>query len=539
MSRTAASVKSHPTTPTGRPRHGVGGAWINKAALRRIVDHPVVPRMTPAQRAVWGVLVSMSDEDGVSWPSVRTIAHRTELSSRSVQRAVRDLSGMTHQHTGRPILCVSLQNGGRLTTRDQWRTNLHVVHVPCQPGCDVKGHVMQRRPDGAPGQTPTQREFVVGVMTCGSVTPRGDTVTPEQNRVKLFTSPPSVVKDPPASENFDGPDSTGVPPHGGEGGLPAPEPEHPTEPPSSPATRPTARPRHRGRPTRGAAHQQPARRKNTPYREPVPHKPLPDPGDIDIDALLAALTWQIPEITTHDDTTPAPVKPGWVCRPPTPGGVGDGEPGRGYGVPGSPPPPHPHSEETIMDSTRHARSRPRPTVDRSGSGDPLPLDLGDFQIPTPLPNPDPDPDPVVSEVTVGRVVAVVGPTGVMTAAAANRRRLTAGDLVAAWIAGHRRSLARRGLPVVDPPSALIKRVAGGCKALAKDLPEAWTDSDPATLDTWRNMWRIVSDAGENGRWDVVGHTVTITAPRRVSERRNHFAELLMDDFTDTLPALEE
>jgi hypothetical protein len=146
---------------------------------------------------------------------------------------------------------------------------------------------------------------------------------------------------------------------------------------------------------------------------------------------------------------------------------------------------------------------------------------------------------VVSEVTVGRVVAVVGPTGVMAAAAANRRRLTAGDLVAAWIAGHRRSLARRGLPVVDPPSALIKRVAGGCKALAKDLPEAWTDSDPATLDTWRNMWRIVSDAGENGRWDVVGHTVTITAPRRVSERRNHFAELLMDDFTDTLPALEE
>lgn len=66
---------------------------------------------------------------------------------------------------------------------------------------------------------------------------------------------------------------------------------------------------------------------------------------------------------------------------------------------------------------------------------------------------------------------------------------TAGDLVAAWCAGY--SKARADKP---PHTALVRRVAGICRSVAKDCD---------TIEDWRTAWRACLAAGRAGRFDVV------------------------------------
>ncbi len=75
---------------------------------------------SPRDKAVLFLLADMADDNGVAWPSISRIAEYTELSRRSVDRAIRSL-----RETG--LVLVEKVRRGERKHSNRYRINLSTI----------------------------------------------------------------------------------------------------------------------------------------------------------------------------------------------------------------------------------------------------------------------------------------------------------------------------------------------------------------------------------------------------------------------------
>lgn len=95
------------------------------------------------------------------------------------------------------------------------------------------------------------------------------------------------------------------------------------------------------------------------------------------------------------------------------------------------------------------------------------------------------------------------------------REPKAGDLVAAWCSSW--SETHNGS---QPDATVVRRVAGICKAIAKDRTD---------LDSWRAAWFAAKAAGRKGRFDIVSELCEPVV--QTSGRANHFLAIAQSNAT--------
>lgn len=107
--------------------------------------------------------IANHDGDGGAWPSVAKLAKYAGVSSRMVQKSIKQLEEL-HE------VSRDLQRGGNAYTPDTRRPNLYKFLLQCPPNCDrtkehrtTKTHVVLELSTGVNSSSPGEPQFAGGV----------------------------------------------------------------------------------------------------------------------------------------------------------------------------------------------------------------------------------------------------------------------------------------------------------------------------------------------------------------------------------------